>query len=72
MYIMDGDLDEGEDTRQRFAYDDIMCYLTDPVESKTSFATPETYLSYWNYAQSQSPRLARMALDYLSAPGESC
>lgn len=47
--------------------DEITRYLnTDPEDLK-----PEEVLSWWHNRRQTSTRFARMALDYLSVPGES-
>jgi hypothetical protein len=50
--------------------DSIDAYLTDPIVSTNELQQAGGVLLYWEKALQTRPCLARMALDFLSAPGE--
>jgi len=51
------------------SHDSIELYLTTPCVSETEILTAGGVLKYWDHMHATRPRLAQMALDYLSAPG---
>lgn len=44
-------------------------YLNTPCISRTEILAAGGLLRYWENARATCPRLAQMALDFLSAPG---
>ncbi|CAE7176097.1 unnamed protein product [Rhizoctonia solani] len=51
--------------------DDLCSYLDSPTLSKEAIEEKGGVLNYWNHELEAQPRVARMALDYLTIPGES-
>jgi hypothetical protein len=49
--------------------DSIEAYLTAPQVSTEDVQQAGGLLNYWEQARKSRPRLARMALDFLTAPG---
>ena len=49
--------------------DSIEAYLSAPIMSSEDLKVSGGPLVYWEQARRTRPRLARMALDFLSAPG---
>jgi len=63
-------LSDEEDGEDNFACpDSIEAYLNSPRVSKTELNAAGGVLQYWENARATRPRLAQMALDFLSAPG---
>lgn len=54
-----------------FPPDSIEAYLSSPCVATSDIEEAGGVLSYWEKALKTRPRLARMALDFLSAPGMS-
>jgi len=53
-----------------YTYDSIRTYLKEPVVSIHEVHAAGGVLQYWEKLMATRPQLARMALDFLSAPGE--
>lgn len=51
-------------------HDHIESYLADPVLSSETITTMGGYLAHWEAVRTSRPSVTRMALDYISAPGE--
>jgi len=49
--------------------DPLDAYLDSACMSKAQLANIGGVLKYWEHARTTQPRLAQMALDFLSAPG---
>ena len=62
---------EAEEPVAKHGYDHIETYLKEPVVIKEGIVAAGGYLSYWSKVLTARPRLAQMALDYVSAPGMS-
>ncbi|KAJ3490892.1 hypothetical protein NLJ89_g11393 [Agrocybe chaxingu] len=56
---------------RKLAADHIESYLTDRLVSEDALAEAGGYLGYWDKALGARPSVARMGLDYVSAPGTS-
>jgi hypothetical protein len=52
---------------ERFSIDSIRHYLKDPLLWSSEISSG--YIQYWHNAKALRPNLARMALDFCSAPG---
>ncbi|KAG1884316.1 hypothetical protein F4604DRAFT_1574591, partial [Suillus subluteus] len=60
----------GSDDEDTFiSPDSIEAYLDAPCVSRTEIQAAGGVLQYWENARATRPRLAQMALDFLSAPG---
>ncbi|OJA11691.1 hypothetical protein AZE42_09249, partial [Rhizopogon vesiculosus] len=63
-------LSDEEDGEDNFTCpDSIEAYLDSPRVSKAELNAAGGVLKYWENARATRPRLAQMALDFLSAPG---
>jgi hypothetical protein len=51
------------------SHDSIESYLNTPCISDAEILSAGGILKYWDHMHATRPRLAQMALDYLSAPG---
>jgi hypothetical protein len=51
--------------------DSLETYLASPLVSETDIAQAGGLLLYWEQARANRPKLAKMALDFLTAPGTS-
>lgn len=60
-----------EPAAAKHGYDHIETYLKEAVVTKEGIVAAGGYLNYWSAALKTRPFLARMALDYVSAPGMS-
>ena len=61
--------DEEDEENNFTCPDSIEAYLDSPRVSKTELNAAGGVLQYWVNARATRPRLAQMALDFLSAPG---
>ncbi len=50
--------------------DTIATYLADPVVKSRTIKEPGGIMKYWNQAIKHRPRVAKMGLDFCSAPGK--
>jgi hypothetical protein len=50
--------------------DSIATYLADPVIKSSVIKEAGGIMKYWNRATEHRPRVAKMGLDFCSAPGE--
>jgi len=63
-------LDDDSDNEQPSAVpDSIEAYLDSPPTGKSEVTAAGGALKYWESLRTTRPRLARMAMDFLSAPG---
>jgi hypothetical protein len=58
------------ETHSMFPEDSLEAYLEAPPVTPDVIRQAGGVLAYWEQAQKTRPHLARMALDYLSAPGQ--
>ncbi|KAF5315255.1 hypothetical protein D9619_006958 [Psilocybe cf. subviscida] len=56
---------------ERFPVDSIQHYLKDSLASASDILAAGGYIKYWTNLKATRPRLAKMALDYCSAPASS-
>jgi hypothetical protein len=52
------------------SHDTIQAYLDGPLVSESEINAAGGVLKYWELARATHPRVAQMALDFLSAPGK--
>lgn len=52
-----------------YPLDSIQRYLADPIVQSDAIHDAGGYMAYWEKASVWQPQLARMAIDFLSAPG---
>lgn len=55
--------------KKKHPYDHIESFLSELVITREAIDTSGGYLAYWEAALVSRPMVARMALDYISAPG---
>lgn len=63
--------EDDDDERPSVVLDSIETYLDSPPIKKSEVKAAGGVLKYWENCRATRPRLARMALDYLSAPASS-
>ena len=61
--------DDSEDEHSTVVTDSIENYLDSPPIPKSEVKAAGGVLKYWENSRTTRPKLARMALDFLSAPG---
>ena len=54
---------------QKHGYDHIESYLSEGLVPTEAIENSGGYLKYWNNLLQSRPSIARMALDFISAPG---
>jgi len=57
--------------KKKHPYDHIEAYLQEPTISSEAVANAHGYMAYWHAASQTCPMVAKMALDFVSAPGNS-
>ncbi|KAF8888186.1 hypothetical protein CPB84DRAFT_1684296, partial [Gymnopilus junonius] len=57
-------------TPGQYPVDDIQTYLKEDIIPYSSIQDASGYIQYWHKASKTWPHLAKMGLDYCSAPGK--
>ena len=58
--------------KKKHPYDHIETYLQEPTISSQAVKNAKGYMAYWHAASQTCPLVAKMAMDFVSAPGNLC
>ncbi len=58
-------------TTAPYAHDTIQAYLNGPLVPTAQIEATGGVLKYWEHERATRPRVAQMALDFLSVPGKN-
>ena len=58
--------------KKKCPYDHIETYLQEATISSEAVKNAGGYMSYWHAASQMRPLVGKMAMDFVSAPGDLC